>query len=713
MHIHTVLLRIQGLLGAPNPDDPLDPEIGRKWRENEPSAIKTAVAWTRLYATPTALAKSKETAPAEENMPTDETDENTPTEIDEPPLGLSSRAWSKRPMVVAPRHPVFQKAHSQDKFEYASLGRADKTRILRLHPGMPSDPLAGAIQHVVLPSYNHGSDSQRVDGTEAPVYEALSYAWGKPEVADGIYLHAPNSKPENTGILGLAESCALALRRLRLADKERLLWVDAICINQADVAERSAQVRIMHRIYKTASRVLIFLGEGNVVTDQAIAVLEDDANGRRQCITDSPDPDEETNLLLFFSLPWFKRVWVLQEVAWATTALAFCGSRVVPWETLHKAFTSSIGCIECLQPMPHVLSFGEPRPDELMTPQKLLGELRNARVCDASDPRDKIYALLELFHRRPSDPRLAIDYERGLCDLYTDVSEYLLEELGLDVLAETHGEPSCVPGLAMPTWVINWAAPPRPTYRFGGCFSGGHGTEFRPQFVLEPPPRSRPNPGPTTGRRMLSKLVPWRSSRKTSPAANMRSSEEAPKDDMPRRALKVRAVHLQTVGTSPRSFAFPTTSSIQDWDSPENVPAFEQLMEQIRNVESVALQSGRFDVNSPPPSDMSVFRRRWGPETKRTKQMLPKLRNRRMFATESGFPAIGPRDVQGSDLIFALEGTRMCHVLRRTGQAGVFTYVGDCFLYGFMRLWRSGPAERYTPGVDDGESVPWEDIVIV
>lgn len=686
------MLSIQALLSTPNSDDPLDPDIGKKWRENEALAIKTAVTWTRLYASPTAPAQVEENrTQTEDNTAT--TDETTQTDIDESPFGFSARALPMRPTAVPQTRP--------DVFRYGSLGRADETRILRLYPGLPSDPLVGIIQHITLPSYMHGdSDLEFFDGPETPAYETLSYAWGKPEVTNGIYLHAPNSKPENARMLGLAENCALALRRLRHPDKERPLWVDAICINQADVTERSAQVRIMHRIYKTASRVLIYLGEGNAATDQAIAILEEDANGRRQCITDSTDPDEEISLQIFFSLPWFKRVWVLQEVAWAATALAFCGSRVVSWETLHNAYTSSIGRIDRLQPLPHVLSFGEPRPDGEMGAHELFMELKNARACDASDPRDKIFALLELFHKRPEDSRLTIDYERGVSDLYTDVSLFLINQRGLDVLAETHNEPSRVPGLVIPSWVINWAAPPRPTYRFDGCFAGGRDgggddTEFPPSPMPEPTLRSRRNTGP---------------------ARHRHPPDEIPRGDAPRRKLRVHAAFLYAVGASPTSFGFPG-SSIQDWDSPENVSAFEQLMEHIQKVESSTSNSDQFDINRPAPPDMSGFRSRWSPETKRTKQMLAKLRNRKIFTTENGLPAIGPLHTQGGDRIFAFQHTSMCHVLRPTSQTDVYTYVGDCFLYGHMQLWWNaiqgrGPAVRHDVGDGPKEAVPWEEVVI-
>ena len=50
LQIRTVLLSIQALLSAPNPDDPLDNQVATQWKVNESEAIKTAKEWTSKYA---------------------------------------------------------------------------------------------------------------------------------------------------------------------------------------------------------------------------------------------------------------------------------------------------------------------------------------------------------------------------------------------------------------------------------------------------------------------------------------------------------------------------------------------------------------------------------------------------------------------------------------------------------------------------------------
>jgi len=62
-------------------------------------------------------------------------------------------------------------------------------------------------------------------------------------------------------------NCEAALRRLRNANSKRILWVDAICINQDDPTERSQQVTLMRDIYRNASNILAWLGKTSIECD--------------------------------------------------------------------------------------------------------------------------------------------------------------------------------------------------------------------------------------------------------------------------------------------------------------------------------------------------------------------------------------------------------------------------------------------------------------
>jgi hypothetical protein len=215
------------------------------------------------------------------------------------------------------------------------------------------------------------------DLERGPLYDALSYTWadesGDSDRSEIFHCVKDDSK------LSITKNCDAALRRLRLSDKERRLWVDAVCINQDSDTERSYQVALMSDIYTNARQVIAYTGEGTEHTDllydwlngidvadlnipslgmfKDVDVAEDSilyrpaqvwngpgaakdlANGiavrferhwricrersstifKQQKIVPEPPviPEAELSQLVseYFSRRWFKRVWVLQEVS--------------------------------------------------------------------------------------------------------------------------------------------------------------------------------------------------------------------------------------------------------------------------------------------------------------------------------------------------------------------------------------------------------------
>ncbi|OCL03408.1 HET-domain-containing protein, partial [Glonium stellatum] len=115
-------------------------------------------------------------------------------------------------------------------------------RILKLHPGKFNDPLEASFQRGSL-------------GNTA-AYSALSYVWGDTFLKEIIFVSGSTQKID----LALTLNLATILRKIRLEHSSRLIWVDALCINQNDVSERSHQVSMMADIYKNADEVLIWLG---------------------------------------------------------------------------------------------------------------------------------------------------------------------------------------------------------------------------------------------------------------------------------------------------------------------------------------------------------------------------------------------------------------------------------------------------------------------
>jgi hypothetical protein len=121
-------------------------------------------------------------------------------------------------------------------------------RLLVLWPGSKFTPIQGHL--IVSPLL------------QCPPYEALSYTWGDPAEKSPINISG--------AMFSAQRNLKSALHHLRYPDKVRILWVDALCINQSDNEEKSAQVARMGDIYKNAEQTTVWLGEAGDDNHEAI-----------------------------------------------------------------------------------------------------------------------------------------------------------------------------------------------------------------------------------------------------------------------------------------------------------------------------------------------------------------------------------------------------------------------------------------------------------
>ena len=131
-------------------------------------------------------------------------------------------------------------------------------------------------------------------------FEALSYAWGSEENPKSISVDGCNF------LVGANLYSAL----LHLQDDyiERILWVDALCINQDNNAEKGRQVQSMAKIYAKASRVIVWLGEATANGgDAALEYIR--AVSNKQTNT-SVDETKKVLVVDLLGRSWFQRVWV-------------------------------------------------------------------------------------------------------------------------------------------------------------------------------------------------------------------------------------------------------------------------------------------------------------------------------------------------------------------------------------------------------------------
>ncbi|KIX10360.1 uncharacterized protein Z518_01442 [Rhinocladiella mackenziei CBS 650.93] len=274
-------------------------------------------------------------------------------------------------------------------------------------------------------------------------YEALSYVWGDPKATKSITVDGKDSE--------IYENLETALRYVRREDRGRLLWVDAICVNQHSDTEKNRLVARMSEIYQEAAKVLVFLGDGpdcsslfdffeaiGTATD-VDAVLE---------MTDIPAVLAEFWRLL--ERPWWSRVWVIQEFAYARKdPLIGYGYRWTDARTFREGFELLRERIQAdllatdKRSYPSLLGHGteslierwnmlEMRLSHLLWRSRLhpvMGRvsdlLRDTRRYRATDPRDKVFALQSLM-MEPFRTGFLPDYTKSTSTIYTRIAACLL-----------------------------------------------------------------------------------------------------------------------------------------------------------------------------------------------------------------------------------------------------------------------------------------------
>lgn len=141
---------------------------------------------------------------------------------------------------------------TSERYQYHPLTEQGTIRLLKLES---SDDTATAVR----------ASLDVAELENAPEFEALSYCWGV-RSKDEPKIHIDGQS------LSVTKDLHSALLRLR--QREKPIWIDAICINQEDTTERTQQVRQMHRIYGSASLVIVWLGEASPENIQGFAFAE-------------------------------------------------------------------------------------------------------------------------------------------------------------------------------------------------------------------------------------------------------------------------------------------------------------------------------------------------------------------------------------------------------------------------------------------------------
>jgi hypothetical protein len=185
--------------------------------------------------------------------------------------------------------------YTMSHYRYSPLSTGpDSIRLLRL---MPHKDETASVQCQL---FNY---SIQESGKKTHLYEALSYAWGGSDKLQSISIDKYN--------LPVTVNLHATLSRLRDCFFERIIWVDAICINQVDLKEQGLQVQLMAKIYSKATRVIVWLGEMEPDSDQALEDIRLAANA--ESMERSKKEINQQVILNLLQRPWFQRIWVREQ----------------------------------------------------------------------------------------------------------------------------------------------------------------------------------------------------------------------------------------------------------------------------------------------------------------------------------------------------------------------------------------------------------------
>lgn len=256
-----------------------------------------------------------------------------------------------------------------------------------------------------------------------PSFAALSYVWGSASPEDPI-LKVDGFE------LKIRQSLKHALEAIVSGSEKMLLWIDQICIDQENYTERESQVALMAKIFRQAQRVICWLGLDDETTkiafDLSTILAIDESEpvpwkesmqrlikaGIVRRIDDLVDPDKIPLPALAYLVKktWFGRLWIVQEVAFASKLEFRCGAVTIDGEVFFRTIMRISSSLQnppaplLLEPFQHAVKLGQ-----------LRAQVANATLCsyphlahtfstwDCTKVEDRLNALFGLAFPYSSD----------------------------------------------------------------------------------------------------------------------------------------------------------------------------------------------------------------------------------------------------------------------------------------------------------------------
>lgn len=268
----------------------------------------------------------------------------------------------------------------------------------------------------------------------------------------------------------MTRNLEIALRHLREVFGRLTLWIDALCINQCDDAEKGVQVSMMGEVFSRAQKVIIWVGEATASSDAMMTALNgidfDD-------ISEAVYEHWKATFKEFEKRPWFTRAWVLQEIVLAREGSSLvCGLQSTSWASfaavwwdLNKYFARQLGFDGSKSEVTAtsvVAKFHRLRKEYVKHSFDFEYLIRFTNDLEASNPRDHVYALRALLHEEQRQ-FLQVDYTKPTWRVFAEAMQLVLHRTGgavrFPVWLNFHGGMTPIEGL--PTWVHDLTGPRR------------------------------------------------------------------------------------------------------------------------------------------------------------------------------------------------------------------------------------------------------------
>jgi hypothetical protein len=358
------------------------------------------------------------------------------------------------------------------------------------------------------------------------MYDALSYCWGTSDAIEEIKIlqfhqtpgRAHSFKDIQPGTFYVRPTLYAALHKLRDPKQSKVLWVDAICINQDDVIERNQQVSKMAEIYSLAAHISVWLGDGTTESDMAMEFIDKISDPHRfdLLLEDASTVPQWHALLLLMQRPWFSRRWIIQEIMIARKATLYCGKFTQNWsnfagiiqligerlEVLKRIFARSSvygGDAELLSDLQTSGAYSLAQATSALLRKSNDGGILE-RLCtleelllalptfECGNLRDTVYAVLSLAKDAPSSlagsvttpdlpltsqPNipmstgsfefqgvLEVNYNKSIPEVLADVIKFYIDSRGqLDIICRHWAPPKGIPDL--PSWILPLSTTPK------------------------------------------------------------------------------------------------------------------------------------------------------------------------------------------------------------------------------------------------------------